>query len=134
MKSLQKVLSCLKFALLSTLYVLHDGICEGKVCAWIGKVLHKFEVRVHFDKGIDYHETNGLAHFVAIDLFKQVVSLLEHVFKVLVILDMVAHTVVLDSTGVYQPTRVIDIPENAQVIDVSLNVVKLIRIYSVSCV
>jgi hypothetical protein len=66
-------------------------------------------------------------------LLEQVVSLAEHVIERITVFHMVAHRVVDDSAGVDEAERVEGLLET-QAVEVSLDVVEFVRIYSVALV
>ena len=70
---------------------------------------------------------------MCVNLLEQVVSLAEHVIKRITVFHMVADRVVDDSAGVDEAERVEGLLET-QAVEVSLDVVELVRIYSIALV
>jgi hypothetical protein len=70
---------------------------------------------------------------MGVNLLEQVVSLAEHVIERITVFHMVADRVVDDSAGVDEAERVEGLLET-QAVEVSLDVVELVRIYSVALV
>lgn len=64
------------------------------------------EERVHRDQGVKVHEVDGLAHFVAVDLLKEVVSSLKQALQVVIVLRVVADASVDNTAGLDQAERV----------------------------
>ena len=100
---------------------------------WASHILSKSEVRIHRYQGVHHHEADRLAHSVGVHLLEQVVSLPEHVVECITVFHMVAHRVVDDATRVDKAERVEGLLET-QAVEVSLDVVELVRIYRVALV
>lgn len=70
---------------------------------------------------------------MGVHLLEEIVSLPEHVIESITVFHMVADRVVDDPAGVDESKRVEGLLET-QAVEVSLNVVELVRIYSITLV